>query len=201
MSRELDLARQLVKELEEKEQNEKRVQLSELAPGSRFTSEKGFGPFIVLEQDADCTKVIMENPYIESVKFDDNTCDYTKSSLRNMFDVEITSVFEREFGRNNLVAHTISLKSVDMQDYGDLTCKVRPITFDEARMFNNLVVNKDLPDWYWTCTPWSTPERGWKYSVAVVAPSGSINDINFGCSRGVRPFCILKSNIFVSKED
>lgn len=53
-------------------------------------------------------------------------------------------------------------------------------------------------DWYWTCTSWSTKERGWS-SVAVVSSSGYVDyyDCNFGF--GVRPVCILKSNLFVSK--
>lgn len=77
--------------------------------------------------------------------------------------------------------------------------KVRPLTFDEARKYNDLLVNKDLPDWYWTCTAWSTEERGWGNSVAVVSPSGYVSLNRYYYGRGVRPFCILKSNIFVSK--
>ena len=104
-------------------------------------------------------------------------------------------------GADNVVEHEVDLTSVDMQnEFGTCICKVRPITFDEARKYNDLLVNKDLPDWYWTCTPWSTNERGWHWSVAVVCPSGDFdcsNHYDFG--RGVRPFCILKSNIFVSK--
>ena len=81
----------------------------------------------------------------------------------------------------------------------ELHAKARPLTFEEARKYNELLVNKDLPDWYWTCTAWSTEERGWPYSVAVVSPGGDFNHYGYCISRGVRPFCILKSNIFVSK--
>lgn len=80
-----------------------------------------------------------------------------------------------------------------------LHAKVRPLTFDEARKYNDLLVNKDLPDWYWTCTAWSTEERGWGNSVAIVSPSGDFGYCNCRNGDGVRPFCILKSNIFVSK--
>lgn len=56
-----------------------------------------------------------------------------------------------------VLEHEILLTSVDMQnEFESCKCKVRPISFDEAREFNNLLVNKDLPDWYWTITPWST---------------------------------------------
>ena len=64
---------------------------------------------------------------------------------------------EKEIGAGNVLEHEILLTSVDMQnEFESCKCKVRPISFDEAREFNNLLVNKDLPDWYWTITPWST---------------------------------------------
>lgn len=100
----------------------------------------------------------------------------------------------------NIIEQVVSLTSVDMQgEFKPCYCKVRPITFDEARKYNNLLVNKDLDDWWWTCTPWSTADRGWKYAIAVVSPSGYIRDGDCFDGNGVRPFCILKSNIFVSK--
>ena len=76
---------------------------------------------------------------------------------------------------------------------------IRPLTFDEVREYNDLLVNKELDDWWWTCTSWSTKERGWKYGIAVVSPSASIDRGYCDGDNGVRPFCILKSNIFVSK--
>ena len=85
-------------------------------------------------------------------------------------------------------------------EFDDCKCKVRPITFDEARKYNNLLPNKELDDWWWTCTPWSTTERGWKYGMTVVSSAGDIGCNHCGYDSGVRPFCILESNIFVSKK-
>ena len=94
----------------------------------------------------------------------------------------------------------LDLTSVDMQnEFGTCKCKVRLITFDEARKYNDLIDDKDLTDWWWTCTPWSTEERGWSRSLAVVSSSGFFNDYFCYYGNCVRPFCILKSNIFVSK--
>ena len=177
---------------------DKKVQLAELEPGERFDTE--LGKFIVLGHDNGVTKVIQDDFFKKGVEFDDESCDYTKSDLKKMFDGEITEAYEKVFG-DALVEHEVDLKSVDMQDYGKFKCKARPMTFDEAREFNSLIVKKELPDWWWLCTPWSTEERGWKYQVAVVAPSGRIDWGICGGGFGVRPFCILKSNIFVSKED
>jgi hypothetical protein len=98
------------------------------------------------------------------------------------------------------VEHRVSLETVDGQDnYGELTCKVRLLTFDEARKYNNLIVNKDLDDWWWTCTAWTSPNHEYNRSMAVVLSSGVIRSYSCNCSLGIRPVCILKSNIFVSK--
>lgn len=199
MSRELELARELVRKLEESEKDNK-VQLSELQPGETF--KIGEHDFIVLEQNgcSGTTNVISKGFMAKSIVFDSNTRDYNKSNLKRVIEENIQPVIESEIGAGNIIKQAVSLTSVDMQDeFKPCYCKVRPITFDEARKYNNLLVNKDLDDWWWTCTPWSTADRGWKRTITVVSPSGDIRDYNCDFNCGVRPFCILKSNIFVSK--
>lgn len=193
----LELAKKLVAAIEEEDLKNK-VMLKDIPVGGKF--DTGIGRFIVLEQKKDCTAVITEGLYREDVKFDDDSNEYFTSDLSDLFEEEIFPEFKEEFGAENLCSATASLATVDMQNKNSiLHAKVRPLTFDEARKYNELLVNKDLPDWYWTCTAWSTEERGWPYSVAVVSPSGYFGNYYFNGSRGVRPFCILKSNIFVSK--
>lgn len=193
----LELAKKLVAAIEKEEQKNK-VMLKDIPVGGKF--DTGIGRFIVLEQKEDCTAVITEDLYRKDVEFDGDCADYKKSSLRELCEGEILNEFSKEFGAENICTNEAGLVTVDGQEvFGKLLTKVRPLTFDEAREYNDLLANKDLPDWYWTCTPWSTKERGWEYSVAVVSPSGSFGGIDCGGSNGVRPFCILKSNIFVSK--
>lgn len=193
----LELAKKLVAAIEEEDRKNK-VMLKDIPVGGKF--DTGIGRFIVLEQKENYTAVITEDLYREDVKFDDDCTDYKKSSLRELCEGEILNEFVAEFGEDNICENEAGLVTVDGQEvFGKLLTKVRPLTFDEAREYNDLLVNKDLPDWYWTCTPWSTKERGRDYSVAVVSPSGNIIDISFDYCNGVRPFCILKSNIFVSK--
>lgn len=197
MSKALDMARELVKKLEEDEKQSK-VQLSTLNLGEIF--KIGEHDFVVLKQCREETAVISKGFMAENVKFDEDSKDYSKSNLRKVIETKIQPVIEAEVGAENLVETVADPKSVDSQyEFTGCKCKVRPITFDEARLYNNLLVNKDLNDWWWTCTPWSTDDRDWKYSIAVVAPSGDVSRSNYGSSSGVRPFCILKSNIFVSK--
>ena len=197
MSKELEVTRALVKMLEEREQSNK-VKLESLKAGETFyIGENGY---IVLKHHEGKTKVISRNFIAEDRKFADDTADYKTSGLRKYIEVEIQPTIENEVGAENLVEHRVSLETVDGQDnYGELTCKVRPITFDEARQYNNLIVNNDLDDWWWTCTAWTSPNREYNRSIAVVLPSGLIYYYYCDFSFGVRPVCILKSNIFVSK--
>lgn len=198
MSKALEVARELVRQLEEAERKNK-VELSTLAPGDVF--EIGKNDFIVLEQMTFETKVISKDFMAENIVYDEDSRDYNESNLKKVIEDEIQPIIESEVGENNLVEHTVELTSVDMQhEFDDCKCKVRPITFDETRKYNNLLPNKELDDWWWTCTPWSTAERGCKYSIAVVSSAGNID--NYCCDgiSGVRPVCILKSNIFVSKK-
>lgn len=182
----------------EEENQKDKVMLKDIPVGGKFNT--GIGRFIVLEQKEDSTAVITEDLYREDVKFDDDCTDYKKSELRELCEGEILNEFSDEFGEENICTNEAGLVTVDGQEvFGKLLTKVRPLTFDEAREYNDLLVNKDLPDWYWTCTPWSTKERGWEYSVAFVSPSGCVGYDDYFGSLGVRPFCILKSNIFVSK--
>lgn len=198
-SKTLEMARELVKRLEEEEKKSK-VQLCELHPGDTF--KIGDHDFIVLDQNeyAETTAVISKGFMAENIVFDDDTRDYSKSNLRKVIEEKIQPIIESEVGAENIVEDSADLTSVDMQEeFSRFKCKVRPITFDEARQYNDLLVDNKLDDWWWTCTPWSTAERGWEYSIAVVASSGNIGDGYYVDDGGVRPFCILKSNIFVSK--
>lgn len=198
MSKALEVARELVRQLEEAERKNK-VELSTLAPGDVF--EIGKNDFIVLEQMSFETKVISKDFMAENIVYDEDSRDYNESNLKKVIEDEIQPIIESEVGENNLVEHTVELTSVDMQhEFDDCKCKVRPITFDETRKYNNLLPNKELDDWWWTCTPWSTAERGCKYSIAVVSSAGNVDGDYCRSNYGVRPVCILKSNIFVSKK-
>lgn len=198
MSKILDTAKELVKYLEELEKD-KKVQLKTLEPGDTFMI--GEHPFIVLEQDCftETTKVISKNFMAEDVKFGDGR-DYRYSNLREVIEKEIQPIIEQEVGEDKVLSKRVCLTSVDKQcECSDVICKVRPITFEEARDYNDLLVNCDLNDTWWTCTPWSTEKRGYEYSIAAVFPSGVLCNNRYYYSLGVRPFCILNSNIFVSK--
>lgn len=192
----LQKAKELV-ELLEKQEEAGKVALSTLNPGDVFQTT-GKRKYKVLEQYGDTTKIISLDLVKENVRFGDNT-DYNKSNVKKLCDTEILKDFEKEFGAESIEEHTVDIITADGQKVGNTECKIRPITFDEAREYTDITPNKKLNDWYWTLSPWSTEERGWKNCLAVVSPSGLIGWGYYDYGYGVRPVCILKSNIFVSK--
>lgn len=192
----LQKAKELVEFLEKQEKTGK-VALSTLKRGDVFQTT-GKRKYKVLEQYGDTVKIISLDLVKENVEFGDDT-DYNKSNVKKLCDIEILKDFEEEFGAESIEEHTVDIITVDGQKVGSVKCKIRPITFDEAREYTDITPNNDLNDWYWTLSPWSTEERGWSKSFTVVSPSGLIVSSGYYGGNGVRPVCILKSNIFVSK--
>lgn len=153
-------------EILKSEEKKEKVVLGSLKPGETFMI--GEHEFIVLEQNYETTNVISKNIMAENVRFDGDTRDYNKSALKKYIDEKIKPIILKNVGAGNLVEHSVPLTSIDNQnEFNDCICEVRPITFDEAREYNDLLVNEDLPDYYWTITPLSTTERELKYSIMV----------------------------------
>lgn len=191
-------AKELVELLEKQEETDK-VLLSTLKRGDVFQTT-GKRKYKVLEQYGDTTKIISLDLVKENVEFGDSS-DYKTSKVKKLCDTEILKDFEEEFGAGNIETHTVAIITADGQKLGTVDCKIRPITFDEARGYTDITPNPCLNDWYWTLSPWSTKERGLEKTFTVVSPSGLIFSYYCGNEYGVRPVCILKSNIFVSKAE
>lgn len=194
----LKKAKELVELLEKQEETDK-VVLSTLKRGDVFQTT-GKRKYKVLEQYGDTTKIISLDLVKENVEFGD-TSDYKTSKVKKLCDTEILKDFEEEFGAENIETHTVDIITADGQKLGTVDCKIRPITFDEAREYTDITPNNDLNDWHWTLSPWSTEERSWGKSLAIVSPSGCICNCICDYDYGVLPACILKSNIFVSKAE
>lgn len=194
----LKKAKELVELLEQQEETGK-VEMSMLKRGDVFQTT-GKRKYKVLGHYGDTTKIISLDLVKENVEFGD-TSDYKTSKVKKLCDTEILKDFEEEFGAENIETHTAYIITADGQKLGTVDCKIRPITFDEARRYTDITPNPCLNDWYWTLSPWSTKERGWEKAITVVSPSGYFSYVNCFNDFGVRPVCILKSNIFVSKAE
>ena len=137
---------------------------------------------------------------IEDMEFDSNSNNWENSGLRGYLNGEFFEKMAAEIGSKNIIPFERNLLSLDGQtEYGKCEDKVSLLTVDEYRKYRNLIPNtKDY--WWWLVSPWSTPCNDYKRAVAVVSSAGGIYGDDCYYSRGVRPVCILKSNIFVSKK-
>ena len=141
----------------------------------------------------------LADKFEESMEFDSDSNDWRKSDLREYLNGDFLKELSEAIGEDNIIPFQRDLLSLDGQtEYGTCEDKVSLITVDEYRKYRKLIPNT-YDYWWWLITPWSTPCNNYNTSVTVVSSSGFI--LYNGCRNfiGVRPFCILKSNIFVSK--
>ena len=169
--------------------------LAELAIGESF--KIGDFEFVKFRESNGESAIIAKHPVFEMRLGESN--DYRESDIKTRLENEILPIIEREIKAENVVKHELDLRALDGSDeYGKIHCKVSLPTLDFLR--NNAELYKKVfkDTWSWTATPLSTRKYGWKHSVLCVSPLGDINSYGYDYYFGVRPFCILKSNIFVS---
>ena len=134
----------------------------------------------------------------DNMQFGSNN-DWKESGIREYLNGEFLEKLSSEVDADNIIEFKRDLLSMDGQtEYGLCTDKVSLLNVDEYRKYRKHIPNADY--WWWLITPDSTACNGDKTWVRVVSPSGRIYYYDYcGSRNGVRPFCILKSNIFVSK--
>lgn len=170
--------------------------LSEMAVGDTF--KIGNYEFIVLEHSKETTAVIIKD-LLENSKFSDKDCDFKSSIVKTRlekFANEIAAII----GSDNIIEHTVDLTANDgLKDYGKTKAKMSLITADLYRRYVETLDEHKPNKWWWLATPYSTPKHCYNQYILCVAPSGYvISNRNYNDISGVRPFCILNSNIFVS---
>ena len=184
-----------IKEIE-KSFNLKGLKLKDIPIGETFMINKY--EFIVLEQSGDTTAVILKNLLYKSKEFG---CDNNyEGSKADELCCKIGNEIEKAIGEGNLVIHTVDLTSNDgLTDYKMTKRKMSLLTAEQYRRYVYTIDKYKLDSWWWLATAWSTPTHGSSNGVLGVSPVGSIGGSDCANLSGFRPFCILKSNIFVSK--
>ena len=152
---------------------------------------------VVLEQREEETYLILKDLYGEESEFGKNN-NYD-GSLVDKKCQEFAKALADIVGEDNLVLHEVDLTSDDgLKDYGTVERRASLITADMYRKYVDIFDKFKLDRWWWLATPWSTKRHANDSWVKCVSPSGYVYFGNYISVDGVRPFCILKSNIFVS---
>lgn len=155
--------------------------------------------FIVLKsKNAGETRLLLKNSLCDSVFGEDNN-DFRQSKVKTILD-EFAQKIEALIGSDNLLTHTVDLTADDgLKDYGTIGAKMSLLTADVYRENVYIIDEYKLNKWWWLVTPCSTKTHDWETAVKCVSPSGDIGDCDcYDSVDGVRPFCIVKSCIFVS---
>ncbi len=170
--------------------------LSAVAVGETF--KLGEYEFIVLEHSKETTAVILKNLLHSSKGFGKNN-NYNGSGVDKLCN-DFGEKTEAIIGKENLIEHTVDLTADDgLKDYGCVKRRMSLITADTYRRYVTILDNHKPDAWWWTSTPFSTPTHEDSAWVKCVSPLGDIDINDCRDGNGVRPFCILKSSIFVSK--
>lgn len=170
--------------------------LSEIPEGGMFNI--GDHVFAVLEHLGEHTVVIKKDKYGSDIHFGSNN-NYDGSdadTLCNEFGNEIAKII----GAENMLEFELDLTANDgMKCYGSVKRRMALRTADMQRKYAYIFDN--LPKfWEWLATAYSTPKHEDSIGVECVSPHGVIDyNISYYINGGVRPFCILKSDIFVSE--
>ena len=177
----------------------KQVRLSEKKIGE--VVKIGTYEFIALEHMDGTTAVILKKLLKDNVRFGENNNDFRDSNVLPILR-EFAKEIEAIVGTENLIPHLVDLTSNDgLKDYGAITEKVSLLTAEQYRRYVDILDQERIKKWWWLATPDSTMDHGNDRGELCVSARGGIyyycNDISY-FRHGVRPFCILKSDIFVS---
>ena len=155
--------------------------------------------FIVIKSDEKLgtTELLLKDKLGEDMEFGSNN-DYRTSEIKKVLDKfadEISAII----GNENLVEHIVDLTADDgLKCYGTIKAKMSLFTANMVRENVDILDEFKLNGWWWTCTPYSTPKHENASWSKCVSPRGNFSNYFYYLDRGVRPFCIVKSSIFVS---
>lgn len=176
-------------------ENREKVRLSSKANGEVIKIADV--EFIVLEQSGDTTAVILKDFLFDSKQF--GSCNNYNGSDVDKMCSNFANLLSGVVGEDNIVTHTVDLTSDDgLTDYGTVKRKASLLTANLYRRYVHILDKYKLNKWWWLATAFSTPTHGYDKTVKCVSPVGCILSSNYYGNFGVRPFCILKSNIVVS---
>lgn len=154
-----------------------------------------------------CTKLKEENGHtyyhvcksLFDAEFGNNN-DYRSSNLREkLLSCDFAKTLQKEFG-DSLIHTFVDLTSMDgLKDYGNLEEDI--LSIPDINLYRECRENVLCGDeWWWLSTPDST-DSGYSASyVRIVYDGGGVVWCYSDYCYGVRPFFILKSDIFVSSE-
>ena len=145
------------------------------------------------------TPVVMRNIAFLS-RFGSNNDLRCSDVLKKMQEDILPKIIDAIGGENVLTFET-DLTTLDgLKPYGVMESKISLPTLDFYRQHVEIFDKHPVKNWWWLATPESAKPHCDPNWITCVAPSGYFSNghCDYYLVLGVRPFCILKSDIFVS---
>lgn len=173
--------------------------LAEFQPGS--VVKIGSHEMVVLDQELldGKTLLIRKELVKEEVAFGASNNNYVGSNVESICQ-EFADAIAELVGDENIIRHSLDLTALDgLKDYGTIAdCSASLLTLSMYQRYVDILDQHKPDSWWWLATANSTKRHGNDRWTLCVSPSGRIYRGSYGSLDGVRPFCILKSDIFVS---
>ena len=122
--------------------------------------------------------------------------NFAESEIKARLETEFLPKFEAEIGVENILEFETDLTAWDgTKPFPNFRSKISLVTMDFYRQNRDIFGKYKLNKYWWMATPDS---EEYQKIILCVSPHGGIYGNFCNGSGGVRPFCILNSNIFVS---
>lgn len=179
-----------------------KVEIWTVEPGSVVLI--GGNPYEVLDTDVndiagDRGVFVLSKDILFQAPFDEDNCnDWRESSLRKKLNGEWLIELKDLIGGENILPFERDLTSEDgLHDYGTCEDFVSLISCDEYRKYHEKCI-KNKSDWWWTLTPYSTPNASSSSSARLVFTDGSLYYYNaFYGGYGVSPALLALPSLLV----
>lgn len=172
------------------------VMLSTIPAGETF--KIGKHELVVLEQRIRSTVIIRKDVLCKDIfsLVSNNYNGSNADSLCNRFAEEIGDII----GKDNILLHLVDLTTNDgLTDYGVINRHASLLTTNQYRKYVHILDKYKIDMWWFLATSYSAPSHKYNTGVMCVTTSGRVHSDCRDVSNGVRPYCILKSDISVTR--
>lgn len=172
--------------------------LAEFDPGSIVII--GNHEMIVLEQMDGKTALIRKECFEDESAFGSENNNYAESIVDSLCGA-FADVIAAEVGADNILVHDVDLTALTGdKSYGNPTRQASLLTLKRYQQYVDILDQHKPDSWWWLATANSTKRHENDRWTLCVSPSGYVvfDGVGYIIRSGVRPFCILKSDIFVS---
>lgn len=153
---------------------------------------------VVLEQMEGRTALIRKHCLEDESQFGTENNNYAVSAVDDICEAFADEI-AGTVGGDNILVHDVVLTALTGDDsYGVIERYASLLTLAQYQRYVDILDRHKPDQWWWLATPNSTKRHENDRWALCVSPSGRIIGDGYFSHYGVRPFCILKSDIFVS---